>query len=496
MMGQSFLYAGDTVGLRTEVANTHVFFVGIKGTGMASLACVLSRFGALVSGSDVPETFRTDVQLQGEGICWTERFDADALPIDTDMVIYSAAYDDTSHPQIIEAKRRGIRCFSYPAYLAHISRLCDCYGIAGTHGKTTTGSCLDTMFKEVQFPSFSLYGSYIPKERRENTCLSDTIGIIEACEYRRHFLLYTLQGVLITAIEHDHPDWYADEQAVYEAFQDLAKTVPLGGFLLCCNDWPLSRRLALWAQSSLPGRSIITYGRSADSTFRLSQYSYDGKESSCILSPFTETFHVPLPGVAFCLDVIAAALLGACIMVRASDRPLHADQLIASGYVSLLLDKARLFNGCAGRLEEVACTDGVSFIDDYSHHPSQVSAALESLRIAYPKRRLVVIFTPHTQSRTETFFVQFAQALSEADVLFVRPVYASARKDGDARQSLFLSEKLAKMAGGACINDEDTLIASVGDLLREGDLCITMGAGNSYGMASRIIEYKRSKRSW
>lgn len=476
------------------VSGKKIFLIGIKGTGMASLACMLAHAGAFVTGSDVAEEFGTDGLLRQEGIAWIESFESGTMPPDIDMVIHSAAYPSDSHPQISTALARGIPVFSYPGWLASMSRSSICYGVAGTHGKTTAAGCLDTILRNTDIPYFALYGSPVRGDAGTGHFSGDRIGILEACEYREHFLSYDLQGVVVTNIEHDHPDWYAGSDAVYAAFRHLAGLLPDGGILVCGIDSEMGKRLADWARGACGNLIVLTYGEHADSMFRLTDITSGERGSFFRLAPFADRFYTPLVGTPLCLDVAGASILGSCIVTKELGLACDGEHLASGTLLPSLLNEAARFPGCAGRLEVVAREDGVVYINDYAHHPTEISASIQSLRIAYPESRLVVVFAPHTRSRTEAFFDGFAASLSQADVVVVRPVYASARQDGNADALVGLSEHLALAASGVCIPALDELETYVGDLLRKGDVCVTMGAGNNRGLAQRIAVHRRSGR--
>ncbi len=477
------------MGFAPLINGKQLFFLGIKGTGMASLAVCMQRAGARVSGVDTAEVFATDALLQAEGIAWTvwEAFDSLSQ---TDMVIYSSAFSISNFPQLQLAKAQGIPFYSYPEFLAYLSAHSDCYGIAGTHGKTTTTGCASHILAPTGLPVYALFGASLQRGKRSPISQGDSIGLLEACEYQDHFLLYRLNGLLVTNIEHDHPDYFPNVQAVFESFQRLVLQLPPTAFLICGSDSEMSWNLACWAQSHFPRMLVITYGLRVGSTFRIDSYDGTGGESLYRLPPLQGDFHSRLVGVPLCSDVIGASLLGACIVHQDAGQ-LSMPMLLSDPVLPAMLQEAASFPGCSGRLELMEEAGGILFFDDYAHHPTEIEASIDSLRQMYPTKRLVLVFSPHTHSRTQMFFDRFVEALSLADVLVVQDIYASARQDGEGESRNSLAIQLAQQSGGMFARDTESAIKLLLQQLQEDDLCITMGAGNNRGISEHLAGHIR-----
>ena len=478
------------MGFAPLVKNRSLYFLGIKGSGMASLAVLVKRAGARVSGCDSSEIFPTDSQLAQEGIDWQTWSEA-RLPSDLDFVIHSTAYTPDSQPLLREAIDAGKPIYSYPAFLGLISRYSNCYGVAGTHGKTTTVGCSSFILQPTGIPFFTVYGSSVQKSPPHRSCLGDSIGILEACEYQDHFLLYHLKGLLITNIELDHPDYFPDIEAVYASFQNLVAKLPQGGFLVCGTDSAKSKALAAWARTSRPDLFVVTFGLGRGNHFRLHNLAYTQGECTFQIDPLDGYFASQLAGELVCLDLLGASILSACI-VHSQAGGLDLNTLESDPVVAALLREAAHFPGCTGRMEIMGEESGVLFVDDYAHHPTEIAVTMESARQRFLGRRLVVVFCPHTRSRTETLFDGFVQALSLADVLIVQDIYASARKDGQADTLPSVAQRLADEAGGVFAPDEATVLSTLAGVLQEDDLCITMGAGNNRGLSAMAASQRRS----
>jgi UDP-N-acetylmuramate--alanine ligase len=156
-----------------------------------------------------------------------------------------------------------------------------------------------------------------------------------------------------------------------------------------------------------------------------------------------------------------------------------------------LMREAEQFPGTVGRIEQLFVADGITYVDDYAHHPSEIRVSLAALAQKYPHRRLVTIYYPHTVSRTEKFLLETSQALRASDVTIVRSVFLSARQDGSGDTAVQVGKQLADMAQALFVADEQSLIATIVPLLRPEDVCVTMGAGNDAGLGSRIAAERR-----
>jgi UDP-N-acetylmuramate--alanine ligase len=467
-----------------------LFMVGIKGTGMASLAVMLAKAGFSVSGSDTGEVFSTDALLHSHDIMCIASFDASDLPVGIDAVIHSTAWKPASNQQLIEARRRGLPIFSYPGFLSYLASHSESYGIAGTHGKTTTAGCATWMLAPTGLPYFSVFGSSLAQSGA-GSYHGDEIGIIEACEYQDHFLSYDLQGAVVLNVDYDHPDWFADADSCYRSFARFALRLAPSGFLIVCTDTDGGRRLAAHIQAERPDLTIITYGTVGESDFKLVDYLYRDGEGHYRLSSLDGWFTSRLAGPVLTGDIVGAALLCTCIALHREGR-LSKPNMVDLPILAAFLREGERFIGCAGRSETLRLGDDIVLVKDYAHHPAEITTTLESLRIVHPDKRFVLVFSPHTVSRTVTFMADFAVALSACDLLFVLPVYASARNDGEKKLCDTTAEQLAEMAGGRYIDDEPSLFDSLLALLQPGDVCITMGAGNTLALYERLKAHYRS----
>ncbi len=479
--------------------NVHYYLVGIKGTGMASLAVLLSKKGIEVGGCDTMERFSTDTLLKQSSIPVDEGFNPALLSPDCDMVIYSSAYP-LGIPLLQKALQYKIPCFSYPQYLAQLSRHQDSYAVAGTHGKTTTCSVAAHLLKHAtngKFPFYALYGSQ-PVGNTEFPYFGDQCALFEACEYQDHFLSYQFRGVLVTSIDWDHPDYFPSVQAVVESFRKLVDKLEEGGLLVVCADDPKARELGAYATANRADLTVVEYGFAASGPFRIlkgeaNRFSLSGAPSC--------TFLPTVRSEALVNDHVGALVLSVCMLLDRPQPKLYLDDAVTvtdevvPTLVSLLAPNLETYPGVVGRTEELFVEQGIVYLDDYAHHPREIAVSLQQLSLRYPIHKQLVIFCPHTASRTKAFLPEFINALSQADAIIIQPTYASARKDVDPSQDparLVASGLQAKGKWVAFVEDEETCIRTAQSRLQEDWLCITMGAGNNRFLGPRIAALHRS----
>ncbi|MFA7396189.1 MAG: cyanophycin synthetase [Sphaerochaetaceae bacterium] len=477
--------------IKRSVSIGHSFFVdrffylvGIKGTGLSSLALFLKEQGAYVSGSDSPTSFYTDDILAQANIEYSEDHFS-PLPMKTQVVIYSASYDPESHPQLIEATENGIPTYTYPEFIALLGTNFSLYGISGAHGKTTTTAAVDWMLSDSGDGYAAIYGSQLltPPQRGENKELSYIA--VEACEYRDHFQMYELKGLVITSIEWDHTDYFSDAESFVAAFTKRVENLSDSSFVIISLDTPSSYELAQKIQSERPIQ-VLTYGLHPESMIRLNSVD----PHSFTLNDEPTVYTHPLGSPLLATNLVAAALLCSAIHLQQRNIALTTESVLAEKNFYHYLLKAATYPKTKQRLEVLAEIDGITYIDDYAHHPKEIVVALDAIKALYPNRPIHLIFHPHTYSRTKDLFNQFVSSLKKADKVYLRPIYASSRNDrGEDSILLF---KLAQLTQAAYIENETQLITHIAPLLKEGDVCITMGAGNNYQLAQHIAKQRES----
>ena len=480
----------------TDLAGRRLFMVGIKGTGMAALAEILRAQGAEVSGSDTKETFYTDALLRRAGVPFVEGFSADNLPPRADLVIYSAAYDKGTHTELVEAQRRGLPLQTYAEALGAFSRGRPAVAISGVHGKTTTTALLGTLLKAAQSDATVLVGSAVSTFGGKAVYLGssgaggqgsgggqgtgggpDGLFVAETCEYRRHFLDFSPDVVLVTNVEADHLDYFRDEADVADAFLTFVCRLPEGGRLVYCADDSGARALAGRVASRRPDVRRIPYGAGAGGDFAVQ-----------VTSDAPPRFSMPILGREVTLRVPGRHnVLNAAAAVAAYYAALELTGEPAAD-AGVLVGALEAFAGTTRRAEVIGEAAGILFMDDYGHHPTAVAATLAGLKAFYPKRRLVVDFMSHTYTRTARLLADFGRCFSSADLVFVNKIYASAREafDGSIDGSRLAEEIARNHRAVQYVAELEEAEAIIEATLQQGDLFVTMGAGDNWRIAHRL----------
>ncbi len=461
-----------------------IFFVGIKGTGMAALAELLYHRGADVSGSDVSDVFYTDKILASLGIPVIENFDADVFPPETELVIYSAAYRKDRHPQLLEASRRNIPLAGYTEVLGLLSGDVFSCGISGVHGKTTTTALAGTLIKKVKLPVSVLVGSGVSNFDGSSVLVQGKkYFVAETCEYKRHFLQFNPDIIVITSIEPDHLDYYTDMEDILEAFVSYGLKLPQNGRLIFCADDPGAVRAAERIASKRPDIRYIEYGEKASGMFRLLSSENREGRMRFALEGFFEDFAIRIPGHHSVLDAVAALAVVVSILEEEKS-------LISSEDMAAIKDAFEEFSGSKRRSEIIGEWNDILVMDDYGHHPTEIKTTLEGLREFYPNRRLIVDFMSHTYSRTELLLEDFADAFDAADLLVLHKIYASAREKKGSVSGLTLFERIQEKRANVYYFDEILdAFPFLKERLKPGDLFITVGAGDNWILGEKIASF-------
>lgn len=484
------------VSLPPSLFGARTYMVGIKGTGMAALAEILVAAGVGVEGSDTEETFYTDEVLQSLGVTVHEGFSPANLPPAPDLVIYSAAYDPRTHPELLAAAERGVPLRSYTEALGDLSRLMPSVGIAGVHGKTTTAAMVAMIVRATGMPGIVLAGSALPDLGVRSTLVQGSeFFVAETCEYRRNFLSFSPSIIVVTSVEADHLDYFRDAEDVMRAFAEYVMRLPDGGELIYCADDAGARGLAAEVAAERPDVALTPYGVQASGDGAVT--GVRGAPGELAFTLPSGSFSLHIPGRHNVLNAAAAILVADRLRTR------YASQVVSEPGVSgtsgdgrqtVFADSARAavasFRGTRRRSEVVGEAGGVLIMDDYAHHPTAITATLAGLREFYPHRRIVLDFMSHTYSRTEALLPEFARAVTAADVVILHDIYASARErysGGVTGETLFRE---------ACRHSESVhYVPGVMDALplaegtvRPGDLFLTMGAGNNWQLGRALYD--------
>jgi len=474
-----------------------VYFVGIKGTGVCALAELMYKSGVKVSGSDTPEVFYTDAILKELKIPYYENFDAAHIGENIDMVIHSAAYSADSNPELAQALSLNIPILKYPDALGAWSAKFDSTGVCGVHGKTTTTAIAGVLMRAANIPAQILTGSAaVDFGGRSTLSIGDKYFIAETCEYRKHFLSFHPRRIILTAVESDHQDCFPDYESIRSAFVEYCRLLPEGGQLIYCADDPGASDVAQTIKNENPGIEIIPYGFTAEGGWRIVSYKVENERAIFSLAGILGEFKIRIPGRHEALNV-AAALALTVSLAKDEFGAAGNNGVLSEEKIQSIKTTLENFRSAKRRSEIIGEAGGILFMDDYGHHPTAIKTTLAGIKSFYPKRRLIVSFMSHTYTRTSALLDDFASAFADADILFFHKIYASARENytgGVNGRTLF--ERVALFQGGKSktfyVDEPDGAFEPLCEILKPGDLFITLGAGNNWPLGEKLFAYFKS----
>ncbi len=436
-----------------------IHLLGIGGIGMSGIAEVLLTLGYAVSGSDLKLSPLTE-RLRNLGATIYEGHRADQVHGAQVVVMSSAIRGD--NPEVLEAQRLKIPVIPRAEMLAELMRLKYGIAVSGAHGKTTTTSLVAAVLAAAGLdPTFVVGGTLKQAGTAARLGRGDYM-VAEADESDRSFLLLAPVVAVVTTIDREHLDQYHSLEEIQEAFLQFVNRVPFYGAVVLCLDEPN-------VQAILPRvkRPVISYGTSNQADLVISEVELRGLESDFRLAYRGEDlgkFHLPAPpGIHNVRNAAAAAAVGLYLNVPA--------ELIRVGLAK--------FTGVGRRFDVKGVVNGITLIDDYGHHPTEVRATLEAARSCHFER-LLVLFQPHRYTRTQLLWDDFCRAFNQADVLVLTDIYAANETPIPGITGEALAEGI-RAAGHKQVIFRSSMQEGIEQLLREariGDAILTIGAGN------------------
>lgn len=450
-----------------------VHFVGIGGIGMSGIAEVLHNQGYEVRGSDL--SLNPNVQrLQEKGIHVDIGQRAENLDSAAVVVISSAIKSD--NPELIAARERSLPVVRRAEMLAEIMRFKNAIAIGGTHGKTTTTSLVASLLDAGGVDPTVINGGII-NAYGTNARLGDGDWmVVEADESDGTFVKLPADVAIVTNVDAEHLDHYGDFEAVQNAFLTFVENVPFYGFAVMCLDHPTVQDLV----GKVTDRRIITYGQNPQADVLLedvrnkdgkSVFSVEIRDRLAGTSEVIKDLVLPMPGIYNVLNATAAIAVAHQLHVDAED--------IRAG-----LDK---FSGVKRRFTTVGEVAGTRIIDDYAHHPVEISSVLKAARSA-TKGDVIAIVQPHRYSRLDDLFEEFASCFNDADTVLVAPVFAAGEQPIDGVSHESLVERLrAKGHRDARVVDRPEALAPVlAARIEKGDYVVCLGAGSITQWAAKL----------
>ncbi len=451
----------------------HIHLVGIGGTGLSAIARVLLEQGFTVSGSDRESSplFKA-VSAAGAHTCLGH---APENIAGADLVIRSSAIPD-DNPEVAAALAQGIPVLKRRDFLAELTQGKQILAVAGSHGKTTTTALLIWILHQLGTDPSFISGGVISQLGSNAHAGQGPHFVIEADEYDYMFLGLTPSLAVVTNMEHDHPDCFptqADYRAAFEAF--MARIQPGGKAILCADDpgtW------SLFEQDAGQQWQKFSYGTALSADYRAEGITYRAG------FPCFDLEYRDEHGQTQHLGTVNLSIPGHHNVLNATGALAAIHQLGLS--VSAAIDAAGAFSGAGRRFEILGKGDGVTIIDDYGHHPTEMEATLAAARTRYPGQRIWAVWQPHTFSRTQNLAGDFTQALQLADRVVVLRIYASRENDPGYSAAAIVNSLPPEMAAYA--NDFEAAAEHLLNNLAAGDIVIVFSAGDATRLSQMLLK--------
>jgi UDP-N-acetylmuramate--alanine ligase len=453
---------------------TRIHLVGIGGIGLSAIARVLHGWGYTVSGSDREATALTRT-LAEEGITVYAGHRAEQVA-GADLVVVSSAVPD-DNPEIVEAERRGVPVVKREQFLGELTADKTTIAVAGTHGKTTTSAMIAWILVEAGLDPTFVVGGVLQNLGTNARAGQGPHFVIEADEYDRTFLGLQPDVAVVTILEHDHPDSYPTFDQMRSAFASFARRLVPGGLLIVCGEDEEALHLADQVGAE---RRAETYG--LDQAWDWGAQGVQLGNSAAFevwhRSKRLGTCALQVPGRHNVLNALAALAASAAVGVD-------------FGPAAAALTRYR---GTERRFQVKGQAGGVTVVDDYAHHPTEIRVTLAAARLKYPGRRLWAVFQPHTYSRTVALLEDFALAFDQADEVIVTGIYA-AREHNVA--GISGADLVARMQHGSASYVEGLAEAAdrLADQVQPGDIVVTLGAGDVHLVGRWLLEKLRAKEA-
>jgi UDP-N-acetylmuramate--alanine ligase len=452
------------------IQRTRVHLVGIGGIGMSGIAEVLLTSGHTVTGSDLHDSEATRrLRTLGAEICIGH--DAAHVGPETDVVVISSAVGE-SNPEVRAARRLHIPVIPRAEMLAELMRPNFGIAVAGAHGKTTTTSLVAAVLGEGGFDPTLVIGGRLNALGGTNARLGGSRYMVaEADESDGSFLLLRPTLAVVTNVDREHMAYFGTMDRLIDAYVSFVNTIPFYGRAILCTD--CERVSALLDRVK---KRFVTYGTSAQCDLAARDIEVRG------LRTHFEVLHrgvalgrveIAMPGRHVALNALAALAIGLELGIDFAT----AAHALAS------------FGGIQRRFEIKGAQGGVTVVDDYGHHPTEIRATLAAARQGFPSGRVIAVFQPHRYSRTADLFHEFTEAFADADAVVITDIYAAGEEPIEAISASGLAAATARRHGGVVHYrpSGDELVADVARLARAGDVVITLGAGDVTKLGPKIL---------
>lgn len=443
--------------------HSHVHFIGIGGISMSGLAHILLMRGIKVTGSDRTESNITEIlKNDGAEIYFGQRAENIQNP---DLVVYTAAISD-DNPELCEARNKNIETIERADFLGELMKEFKMpVSISGTHGKTTTTSMLSTVLLHAEEDPTILVGGELNSIGGNYHVGTDKYLIFEGCEYVDSFLKFNPYSAIILNIEEDHLDYFDGIEQIKDSFNKFMRKIPKEGFVVVNADDPNVMNSTHDVECE-----IITYGKSGDYSYKNESFDSNGYGNFDVYFKDEKIAHIQL-SIGGKHNISNAT----AVFAVASKLGINPD-IIAEGI--------KKFTGTKRRFEYKGTFNGARVFDDYAHHPTEISATLDSAK-KMEHNKIWVVFQPHTYTRTNALFNQFIEALAPFDNVIITDIYAAREKNTIGISSKSLADKIKN---ARYISDFSEISEHLKANVSENDIVITMGAGTITDLSKFLLD--------
>lgn len=444
-----------------------IHFVGIKGVAMASLAVWAKEAGYSISGSDVVDVFPTDYVLQEANIEVSIGFSEDHIQ-SQDLIIYTGAHGGKDNIEVQKALSMGIATLPHGKALGEVTKFKKVIAVAGCHGKTTTTAMIATILMTAGLdPSYAIGSGNVQGLGFPGHAGNGEYFIVEADEYvtdphhdkTPRFLWLHPSLLVTTTIDFDHPDVYENMEEIGKQYQLFVRNIKDHGVVIWNKD---DRYSQLFISSE--NVQYQTYGSiNADAIIGFDQSHQGTNTFSLSIHNSTYAFDLSVPGKHNVYNAASAVLAA----------------LAAGVSIDNCKDGLKKFKGASRRFEYLGEWNGITYIDDYAHHPKEIAATIESAREWYPDKRIIIVFQPHTYSRTQSLLHEFPKSFIEADEVLITGIYGSAREAKGTITGKTLADQITTVNPHVySFENKHDIFVHLRSALKKDDVVMFMGAGD------------------
>ncbi|MCP4266280.1 MAG: UDP-N-acetylmuramate--L-alanine ligase [Candidatus Brocadiaceae bacterium] len=489
----------------------YIYFIGIGGAGMSAIAKILINSGYVVSGSDKEYT-QVICELGELGVNVNTKQDGESLGSDTNLVIASAAINE-QNPDLVKARTLGLKVVKYSEFLGSLMKKKCGIAVSGTHGKTTTTAMISTILKKTGHEPTFVIGGNVEDIGGNSNVGKGSYFVAEACEYDRTFLNLTPQIGVITNIEEDHLDYYKDIDGITNAFAAFVSLIPADGLLVINNDDINIKKVIQDAKCKIESYSIANASNILDNVVSSREVSgmqsFSGGREKVVRSYNRASFKSDAKWLAvvhysdeevnhFSVFREEEYFGNFCLKTPGLHNVSNALAAISvCNYIGLNGENVKKalgsFNGVSRRFQTISKKNGITIIDDFAHHPTEIKTTLKTAKSIYPSQRIWCVFQPHQHNRTKLLLKEFAMALTLADKVIIADIYAA--RDSEIEKSsvssLDLKRELEGIGGDVeCIKDISEIVNNLHLSVKRDDIVMILGAGDiwkvAYGLKNNI----------